>query len=1475
MAKDISKTLDERLPLKKEDEKKKKPSVQSVLDTLPEAPQGQDRLATPTALGSVQPSAPHMGFIPPEQQNIEPISVPLTVDGQPLPQAQAPPPQAIPQQPQIQQPPAPLDFTRPLTRPAAPLHPWTPTPSDLAKHLSPQALAELEQMEKARRTATIPQWILDNHPEAVDNWLASGPITAGETIRDTQWSKLLPFSPVELVLGGQLLQAVNRLKKDDYRVEETTLPVPAQLAMPAATTRRKLSPQQQQKKRKEDIDLVSNFILDNTERQIRGKTIGGAITEGVMQLPAFMTEFAATGGTATAARTAVQKAITSKLKKIVGKKAAKTLVNTAGWLAGSAARTGLMPHRVGAATVENLLPEGMGFTDKGRLIVSKAGDEPFKAFYKGIADVMIENLSEASGEGISRLREGLTGAFRSKKPSAAVNRLFTRSGYDGFIEELGEEQLGKIMRLAAGVTTNEEFLNSMSGRNLLIEAGILAVPAVGRRAAGKVADIRQPAEPAKPQFVPIDQQELKPIDIPITGETQLLPVQEAAPPTETEVAPAAEPTPAQAGEQAAATDLTTDDRAIAQAALEQSFITEITKDERVPPQGLEDGQAARKAPPPGLPPLQEGVSTRPDLANPGITPEQRHIVDLQDQYRNLEGKPVPVTNMEQYAESQKRMEDKNYTQEVESKLLEGQMVEGFDAVDEISAAQTYRNLANEAIDDLDSTDKLDKALQAADGWRDIGTKAGQVLQARRDQLMSPSDRMMNSGARVKENVVHSIIKMPDTLRKKIKAARKKGDKEKAKGLVTEWRDNAKKMVETLKEKGIDLKGIEKRKDVTDKERLIVIHAIRNLYGEYASWWDKLQETYRNSLMWAPDTQIVNAMGGGGYAIYDALFVQPLARTLRLGFGENIAAANALRSRQAFSRSFQNLMDTFWYEMPAFEVKAKMRGLKAAEDMEIHSPPAIKGPKGRAMRLPQNTNSSVDQFFRTLHAHGIAAEFAVKNARKEGIKPYTKEMSDYVKREVDNVSSKSWSDAIESGESHRVGFVGESSYLEQFLINLRRKFPVLGITALPFIKTMVQITGQGAMHGPLGTGAMIIRTARRKIGTRKPKPYTMRKFSVDAARQIIGYGSILLLWDMVENEKITGPADYERTRRAERKTKEANRPAMHFKIGDKWYSYRRAEPFSSIIGQAVVIIDRLQRNKKIKEAIAQGKDEELMEKLDKKQQNSIHRIVSMLSDQTYMKTIGDMYKAYRDPEEYGERLFTNWAASWMPNIFRSGARGTDLYVRETRPRGEEDERPATIEQIGKKMLPVGYPNQKPKVTFFGRDIKRVGSGPLSPFTTQMLWPFKPRKALTGLEGRVMDMIYKYNLNNPDQYPYNISEMSDKVRLPAKKGQREGELVEMNGEEWYVLNKLVGLRLKALLTKQELLEDAYKYNYLNPTNKDIEEFDKMLNFARNSVRVPLRLAIIAKHTGRTPVYDTIMRRLKNDITKLERNKKYVNN
>ena len=137
---------------------------------------------------------------------------------------------------------------------------------------------------------------------------------------------------------------------------------------------------------------------------------------------------------------------------------------------------------------------------------------------------------------------------------------------------------------------------------------------------------------------------------------------------------------------------------------------------------------------------------------------------------------------------------------------------------------------------------------------------------------------------------------------------------------------------------------------------------------------------------------------------------------------------------------------------------------------------------------------------------------------------------------------------------------------------------------------------------------------------------------------------------------------------------------------------------------------------------------------------------------------------------------------------------------------------------------------------------------------------------------MDMIYKYNLDNPDQQPYNISEMSDKVRLPAKEGQREGELVEMNAEEWYVLNKLVGLRFKAALTRQELIDGAYKYNYLNPGNRDIAVFDKTLNFARNSVRAPLRLAIIAKHTGRSPVYDTIMRRLKNDIAKLERNKKY---
>jgi len=118
---------------------------------------------------------------------------------------------------------------------------------------------------------------------------------------------------------------------------------------------------------------------------------------------------------------------------------------------------------------------------------------------KAFGDVVIENFSEELGPEISkvgqklipkRLANSLAKLYKKLHPNQSVTRLFTKAGYNGFLEELGEERVGALLKAITGVedfgADNPEKMfdrivaSIPNGEELLVEAGILALPGATR-----------------------------------------------------------------------------------------------------------------------------------------------------------------------------------------------------------------------------------------------------------------------------------------------------------------------------------------------------------------------------------------------------------------------------------------------------------------------------------------------------------------------------------------------------------------------------------------------------------------------------------------------------------------------------------------------------------------------------------------------------------------------------------------------------------------------------------------------------------------------------------------------------------------------------------------------------------------------------------------------------------------------------------
>ena len=87
-------------------------------------------------------------------------------------------------------------------------------------------------------------------------------------------------------------------------------------------------------------------------------------------------------------------------------------------------------------------------------------EKPHVSFAKAIGDVTIENFSEVTGPALSAMTSKLvpkaftaamTKLWKKLHPTESIKKLATSAGYNGFLEELGEERVGALLRATFGV----------------------------------------------------------------------------------------------------------------------------------------------------------------------------------------------------------------------------------------------------------------------------------------------------------------------------------------------------------------------------------------------------------------------------------------------------------------------------------------------------------------------------------------------------------------------------------------------------------------------------------------------------------------------------------------------------------------------------------------------------------------------------------------------------------------------------------------------------------------------------------------------------------------------------------------------------------------------------------------------------------------------------------------------------------------
>ena len=386
------------------------------------------------------------------------------------------------------------EFAKPLYDPNIPLlfQPTAVSPASMGGRI--QSAAEMRLEDRRREHPEMPDlrrtvWDFIGEQYNVDprapislppaeTWRQMGPITAGQRWAGTDIS--IGFDPRPLTKLSLVYAATKRISfagDMDYI------------------------------NRPEDVTVVENFLLNAYYEEVRGSTFGAKVTGGLMAMPGWMGDFIATGGVALLGRKAGKKAAGYVLRRYVNTKIGSLLARGAGWVAAGAVRTAAMPHRLGAAYLEQSLPDGYDVGPDGSIAIRDTDTTPATAFFKAFGTVMIEAMSEEAGGGMGRLMRKFPGLRRIFIPAARkirtvmpkaystwIGKGISKAGYNNYISELGEEELEKVLKAVTGIAPEhkgmdffERVMGILDMEEMYVSAAVLAVPGAIRGAASLIS----------------------------------------------------------------------------------------------------------------------------------------------------------------------------------------------------------------------------------------------------------------------------------------------------------------------------------------------------------------------------------------------------------------------------------------------------------------------------------------------------------------------------------------------------------------------------------------------------------------------------------------------------------------------------------------------------------------------------------------------------------------------------------------------------------------------------------------------------------------------------------------------------------------------------------------------------------------------------------------------------------------------------
>lgn len=407
-------------------------------------------------------------------------------------------------------------------------------------------------------------------------------------------------------------------------------------------------------------------------------------------------------------------------------------------------------------------------------------------------------------------------------------------------------------------------------------------------------------------------------------------------------------------------------------------------------------------------------------------------------------------------------------------------------------------------------------------------------------------------------------------------------------------------------------------------------------GWGAATWDAVSEVWINGLLSSPKTHIVNVASNSlvlAQQIVERGIAEKLATLVREGgaLPAGVAPGEAAAMMYGLIAAQKDAWKASWLALKSGEtggalgkVDVPNRRAVTAEAFRIENDAAAKTVDflGTVARVPSRLLGAEDEFFKTIAYRMEVGAQAVRQATAEGLQG-----PDLRARVADLVANPPETIRLQAADAALYAtFTQNAGDAAQALLRLREAWPAT-MYVLPFVRTPINILSYGFERTPL---------APLMSGFRDDMAAGGARAQLATVKMATGTSIMLMAADYADRGLITGQGPKEPGKR-EAMLRQGWQP-YSLRVGDKWVSYDRADPYGLLFGFAADMAETVNRME-----VDADKLDEFSEVLAA----GIGAIASTTVNKTYLRGLADLMWTLEDPNRKAFGYVGSFMGSFVP------------------------------------------------------------------------------------------------------------------------------------------------------------------------------------------------------------------------------------